>query len=191
MATAYWTSLAVHAAASLGVADALRDGSSTADELASKTGAYAPTLSRLLRALVALGLLEEDAAGVFGLTARGDYLRSDHPDSIRAFAMVVNEPWFVEAWQHLLHGIRTGDVPFGHVHHMGFWDFCAAHPAAGALFATAMTGGSSTRAQALLAAYDSPSVRPLSTWEAGRADSSLTSYARTHTCRAYCSIRPT
>ncbi|MCA1648423.1 MAG: hypothetical protein LC797_24180 [Chloroflexi bacterium] len=117
MVTAYWTSQAVHAAAILGIADAMRDGPRTLEEVAGVTGTHGPMLYRLLRALAALGLFEEDADGRFGVTSLGDYLRSDHPQSIRAWAIALNEPWFHRAWEGLPDAVRTGRVAFDQAGH--------------------------------------------------------------------------
>ena len=61
MATRYWVSQAVRAMAVLGLADHLASGPCTAADLAEATGAHAPSLARLLRALVALGLCGREA----------------------------------------------------------------------------------------------------------------------------------
>ena len=154
MVTAYWTSHALHAAATLGLADALRDGPKSAEELGAATGTHAPTVFRLLRALAGLGLFSTGTDGRFGLTPLGHYLRSDHPQSIRAWAIALNEPWFHRAWEGLTDTVRTGEVAFDKAHGMGFWAYCAAHPHAGALFDAGMTSGSTALARALIGACD-------------------------------------
>src|SRR5215212_11601710 len=81
MATGYWVSQAVRAMAVLSLADHLASGPRTAADLAEATGAHAPSLARLLRALVALGLCGREVSGRFRLTPLGETLRSDVPDS--------------------------------------------------------------------------------------------------------------
>lgn len=154
MITAYWTSQALHAAATLGIADALRDGPLNADELGTATGTHGPTVFRLVRALAGLGLFLADGDGRLGLTPLGEYLRSDHPQSIRAWAIALNEPWFHRAWEGLTDAVRTGEVAFDRAHGMGFWAYCAAHPDAGALFDAGMTSGSAALARALTQTCD-------------------------------------
>src|SRR5919199_6846000 len=85
MTNAFQVSQAIHVAAALGIADLLGDGPSSADELAEATGAHAPTLYRLLRALASVGIFIE-TDGRFGLTPLAEYLRTDTPGSLRAFA---------------------------------------------------------------------------------------------------------
>ena len=62
---------ALHVVAVLGIADLLAGGPKSADELAQTTGSHGPTLYRVLRALVAAGVLAEDRPGHFRLTALG------------------------------------------------------------------------------------------------------------------------
>jgi hypothetical protein len=55
----YKVTQAVYVAATLGIADLLADGPRGSDDLAAATGTDAGVLRRLLRALAALGVLEE------------------------------------------------------------------------------------------------------------------------------------
>jgi hypothetical protein len=106
-----------------------------------------------------LELFVEDADGRFRLTSLGDYLRSDHPQSIRAWAIALNEPWFHRAWEALPDAVRTGEVAFDQAHGMGFWAYSAAYPEAGALFDSGMTGGSTALARALHGVCDFATIR--------------------------------
>ena len=142
----------------LGLADHLATGSRTAEDLAEDNGAHAPSLGRLLRSLVALGLCERAAAGRVRLTPLGEAMRSDVPDSARSFVLMITAPWVERGWEELPHAVRTGEPTFPRVHSVGFWDYLAAHPEEGALFDAAMSGGASARAEALLAACDLSSV---------------------------------
>jgi hypothetical protein len=154
MIAAPYISQMIHAAAKLGVADELQAGPKSAEEIAEALRVHAPSLYRLLRALASLGLFEEDDRGRFALTRLGDYLRTDAPESARAFAIVINEPWIHRAWEDLLYSIQTGERAFNHAHGVGFWDYLAQYPDQGALFDSAMSGGSGPRAAALLGARD-------------------------------------
>jgi methyltransferase family protein len=60
MITDYWASQAVSTAARLGIADVLRDGPKSSEELAPAVGADARALYRLLRALTSVGVFVED-----------------------------------------------------------------------------------------------------------------------------------
>ena len=85
-------------------------------------------------------------------------MRSDVPDSARAFVLFITAPWVERGWEELPHAVRTGEPTFPRVHGVGFWDYLAAHPEDGALFDAAMSGGASARAEALRAVRDLSSV---------------------------------
>jgi hypothetical protein len=131
MATGYWISQAVRAMAILGLADHLASGPRTAADLAEATGAHAPSLARLLRTLVALGLCERDDAGGVYLTPLGEAMRSDVPDSARSFVLFITAPWVERGWEELPQAVRTGEPTFPRVHGVGFWDYLGAHPEEG------------------------------------------------------------
>ena len=158
MATGYWISQTVRAMAVLDLADHLAAGPRTADGLARATGAHTPSMARLLRALVALGLCGRDDAGRVRLTPRGEAMRSDVPDSARSFVLFITAPWVERGWEELPHAVRTGEPTFPRVHGVGFWDYLGAQPENGALFDAAMSGGASARAEALRAVRDLSSV---------------------------------
>ncbi len=109
---AYQVSQAIHVAVTLGIADLLEDGPRSVDELAEATGTHAPTLSRLLRALGSVGVFAEKADGSFGLTPLAEYLRTDAPGSVRAWAMQIGQLYFWTSWGHLLHSVRAGEPAF-------------------------------------------------------------------------------
>src|SRR5260370_25419118 len=81
MATGYFRSRALCAAARLGVADALGDGEHTLEQLATVCGAEPAALYRLLRALASFGVVAETSPRGFVLTPFGAPLRKDAPDS--------------------------------------------------------------------------------------------------------------
>jgi hypothetical protein len=77
-------SRALYAGAQLGVADILAAGPMTSGEIAAKAGTVTPTMRRLLRALVAHGVFEEEAPDRFRLNPAAELLRKDVPASQRA-----------------------------------------------------------------------------------------------------------
>src|SRR5262245_4003066 len=91
----------VYVAAKLGIADLLRDGPKSCDELARPTGAHAPSLHRALRALASLGVFTEVEVGHFGLTPIAAWLQSDIPGSYRAMPILRGE-WMYRAFADLL-----------------------------------------------------------------------------------------
>ncbi len=97
LVTGAWAARLVHTAAELGLADHLVDGPRGADFLAARTGAHAPSLGRLLRALTAIGVLHETNDRLYSLTNLGTTLRSDLPGSMRAWVRLAfsddHDPW--------------------------------------------------------------------------------------------------
>jgi DNA-binding IclR family transcriptional regulator len=63
----YQVTQAIHVAATLGIADQLRGGPRSAEDLAAATGAHAGSLYRLLRALAAVGVFHEEGGRRFSL----------------------------------------------------------------------------------------------------------------------------
>jgi orsellinic acid C2-O-methyltransferase len=100
-------SRAVYLAAELGVADLLAASPQGAAALAEATQAGEAALYRVLRLLVALGVLTEPEPGLFGLTVLGDRLRTDVPASMRNWAMLADTIGF-RAHEPILDAIRTG-----------------------------------------------------------------------------------
>ncbi len=149
----YWYTQAVYVAARLSLADLLRDGPQSAEDLAAAAGAHAPSLYRLLRALAGLGIFAEDEQRRFRLTPLAECLRSDVPDSLRALALLRGQ-WQYQAWGELLSSIQTGRPAFEKVHGRPLFDFLAHNPEAGQVFDEAMTGVHGRETQAMLEAYD-------------------------------------
>ena len=106
--TSYWVPQSIHAAAELGIADALAGGPKLSDEIARAVDANPDALHRLLRALVALELCAVDDDGAFALTPLGACLRRDTSDSVRAWALLLGSEQHWRSWGRLVDCIRTG-----------------------------------------------------------------------------------
>lgn len=150
----YRVSQAIHVAATLGIADLLKEGPRSADDLAAATDSHAGTLYRVLRALAAVGVFREQADRRFSLAPMGQCLRSDAERPVGPYAVFVGRPHHWRAWGDLLHSTRTGENAFRHVHGVGVWEYLGSHPDEGAVFDRGMTGNSRGVAEAILAAYD-------------------------------------
>jgi len=149
--TAYRHSQCLRVAAELRLAERLAEGSKTVAQLAEETSTHAPSLQRLLRALVAMQVLVEESSGRYGLTALGAELRGDR---LGPAALLSNSDLYWQTWQHLDFSVRTGDRAFDLVHGMRDWDYYATHPDEGAQFDAAMAANTGPVTTAVLAAYD-------------------------------------
>jgi hypothetical protein len=112
MAIGHYLSHALNLAATLGVADQLKDGPRPAGELAQATQTHAPSLHRVLRLLASAGVLTEQEDGAFGLTPIGACLRTDTPESANAMVRLFAGPRVQDNWRDLEHSVRTGEPAF-------------------------------------------------------------------------------
>ncbi|MCC5794301.1 MAG: hypothetical protein JJT85_06130 [Chromatiales bacterium] len=140
----------VYVAAELQIADRVaREGPASAASLALACGVQPQALARLLRALAAVGVLEEQPDGRYRLTPAGELLRSDRPDSLRPWVMHYGQPWWWQAWGGMLQAVRSGVTAFEQVNGQPFFDYLRAHPDAMALFNAHMTAMSAPVAAAV------------------------------------------
>jgi hypothetical protein len=138
MATGFAVSKALAAVAELGIADALAKGPMTAAELSTACGADPAALHRVLRTLAGFGVFEESAeASRFALTPLAEPLRSDHPDSVRDYVLMVNDTLYA-AFAEFAHSVRTGERAFDRVFGTPVFAHLAGHPEKAATFQRAM-----------------------------------------------------
>lgn len=153
LVTGQWVAQSVGVAARLGVADHVPAGGAAAAALAKKVKAQPEALYRLLRALCTVGLFREDAEGKFFLTAIGQCLREDHPQSMRAMSILQSDINWAN-WGALEHAVRTGECAAEKVFGMKAFEYFAKHEDKAHVFDTAMTNISRMECDAILAAYD-------------------------------------
>jgi len=144
---------AIHVAARFALADLVAAGPKSIKELADATRTQAPSLGRLLRALTSLGIFVEDTSGRFRQTALSDTLRSDHPESIRPFAMMLGAHFVWKPSGALEETLQTGQPSFERVYGAPFFDYLAVHPDDAAVFNAAMSS-SPHHLAAIVGAYD-------------------------------------
>src|SRR6202521_1833564 len=154
MIKGFWVSRALYVAAKLGISDLLCDEPKNSADLAQATGAHAPSLYRVLRALDSVGVFAEDDRGRFALTPLGATLRTDVPGSLRYFAIEELGENHYPAWERVLHSVETGAIAFNHVYGVSKWQYMAEHPDEAKIFDAAMSSFSSVVAAAVVAAYD-------------------------------------
>jgi hypothetical protein len=147
-------SQALFVAVTLGIPDLLADGSKTSDELARASRTHAPSLRRLMRALVALGVFVELDGDRFSLAAAGEVLRSGTPGSQRSVVLFLAGPTRWQCWSDLLGCVRSGEPAANRILGMPLFDHYALHPEESQIHDEAMAAFSSGVATAFLAAYD-------------------------------------
>jgi O-methyltransferase domain/Dimerisation domain len=154
MISGYMISQVISVTARLGLADLLANGVTSAEALARASETHGQSLARLLRALAALGLVEEPEPGCFKLSSLGAWLRTDVPGSLRNLALMLGGEATWRAWADLLHTICTGETAFEHVFGMGSFQHSARDPARAAVFDAYMADLTRRSIAAILAAHD-------------------------------------
>jgi predicted transcriptional regulator len=103
---AYQRSRVLCAAARLGVADALKEGERSVQEIAGSCAANAATLHRLLRTLAAMGVVAQARQDTFVLTELGEKLRKDATNSAWP-AIIFWADLLADNWSSLTECVRT------------------------------------------------------------------------------------
>ncbi|MHC4173674.1 MAG: methyltransferase [Planctomycetota bacterium] len=153
-----WITQAVYVAAELGIADLLTDGPRTAEELAEQTSTHCSALYRVLRALASAGIFSEDADCRFSLTPLAESLRSNVPDSLRPFGIMMGAE-FYQSWGNLLYSVRTGEQGFQKRFGVPFFQYMTEHPERHSIYDAAMMVHGMAETEPMLDAYDFSAFR--------------------------------
>ncbi len=150
-----WRSQILYAGVKLGVFDSLRGDAKTSEAVARDLRLDADLTYRLLRALGSLELLHEGAGRTFSLTEAGQFLRADHPETMRGVALLEEGPEHYALWKHLPAMIQEG-TQNAFMREFGRMAFDhAGHDASyAATFDAAMTSYSRIQAALVLEALD-------------------------------------
>jgi hypothetical protein len=154
MATGFLRSRALYAAAELGLADHLADGPGRAEDVADATGAHAPSLRRLMRALAHWGILSTEEGGRFSLTPLGAALRSDAPGEARSTVRTVAGDGFWNAVAELPATLDDGEPGFEKAFGTSWFEHLADHPEEASHFNDTMIGFHGAEPPAVAEAYD-------------------------------------
>lgn len=144
----------VHMVARLGLADLLEGGPRSVRELAALAQADENALYRVLRVLAASDVFSEIEPGRFDQTPVSRLLCANAPGSMRDFALMWGEDWYLRSWVDFEYTLRTGHNAFEKVHGLGLFDYLVQHPAAARTFAGAMKNFSSKLHGPIVEAYD-------------------------------------
>lgn len=98
----------VYVAAELGIADLLKNGSKSIDQLAQETGTDTNALYRIMRTLCSVGIFKERKKRLFETNKLGKYLQSDLDDTIVHFIKVAGAEWLNVAWGSLMQTVKNG-----------------------------------------------------------------------------------
>jgi ubiquinone/menaquinone biosynthesis C-methylase UbiE len=154
LATGYMVSSALYGVTSLAIPDLLKAGSKSVAELAISTGTHEDALYRILRALASIGVFEENPARTFSLTPLSEPLCAGGPDSMRAMALWLSDPFHMQVYGEVPHALRTGETVSEKLYGVSCFDYFAQNKEVGDRFNNAMTGFSATVIASALETYD-------------------------------------
>jgi SAM-dependent methyltransferase/DNA-binding HxlR family transcriptional regulator len=143
----------IYVAAELGIAELLRDGARSLDQLTEATGADRQALGRLLTALSTVGLCSRVDADRYSLTEIGAALDSAAEKSFKAWAIFEGDMLF-KSWHGMLETIMTGKTA---AHLLGVgnsFDLMARTPSNVGMFNAAMADLTRLVTPDVLGAYD-------------------------------------
>jgi hypothetical protein len=144
----------LYAAASLGLADLLRDSPRTAADLAQHLEVNESILYRVLRVLASHGVFEEIEPHTFANTRLSQFLCTNVPGSIRALLTFRGSEFYFAPFGDILHSIRTGEPARSRVGVRNGFESLRHDPEQARLFDDAMTNMSQLVAPAIASAYD-------------------------------------
>ncbi len=139
LGSSFWQSRALYVAARLDLASRLGDETLSAAEIAARVSADTDAVYRLLRMLAAMGIFEEASPRHFRNNRISSYLRTDHPQNVRAMILMHNSDVMSRPWYEQLEpGVREGSVPFELAHDEDLFGYMDRHPDFDARFSEAM-----------------------------------------------------
>jgi hypothetical protein len=148
-------------AAQLDVADLLSDGPKSIVALAEATGTREPALHQVMRALAAFGIFAEPQPSYFEITPLGEMLRTDAPNSLRDYAILLASGMMLRGWANLLHTLRTSEGALDDALGMETYAYFQQNATDAAIFNAAMSSVSGQESAALQSAYDFSQFRTL------------------------------
>lgn len=143
----------IYVAAKMGIAELLRDGPLSANELAEATGANEQALDRLLIALSTIGICTVAGEGRYSLTEMGAGLDGNAEQSFKAWAIYEGQV-LSSRWNGMLDSIMTGKTAAQLQGVSNSFDLMAHSPETVSLFNAAMVDITRFVTPNILRAYD-------------------------------------
>lgn len=162
------TSRAIYIVAKLRLADYLKDGPKSIQDLAEETKTHPDSLYRLLRMLSSIGIFaetknegdEQQQQQVdqnirrFELTPMASLIQSEAKNSIRNFALMFGLESFKNAIDDLLYSIQTGENSFKHANGLEMYEYLDRNQKEGQIFNSAMASLTSSVTPLISSMYD-------------------------------------
>ena len=141
-----WKSQILYTGVKLGVFDCITSDIKNTSDIAKQLNLDSVLTYRLLRALGSLGFLKEEDSHEFSITRQGEYLKNDHPHTLRDIILLEEGPEHYAIWKHLPAMVKDGQqdaflLEFG-VKGFGYADL---NPEYAEVFSQAMTSYSANQ----------------------------------------------
>ena len=168
LVSGHLTSHAIYIVAKLRIADYLKDGHKSVQQLAEWTETHPDSLYRLLRMLASIGIFAEIKGEMgeeeeetnhsvrrrFELTPMTSFLQSETKGSVRNFALMFGLESFKKAMDDLLYAIQTGENSFKHANGMEIYEYFEQNQEEAQIFNGAMASLTSSHASLISSMYD-------------------------------------
>lgn len=148
-----WASRGIYVATKLELADHLKEGSRSVEELAELTQSNTESLHRLLRMLAGLGIFEETSPGIFSNTEASKLLAKNNPNTLHSLSLFYGEDIHT-ALDELLPAVQTGKTAFQMKFKEPVFSYFKQNPCKAALFHQAMKEKSMAVIHSVLSTYD-------------------------------------
>ncbi|WP_312426663.1 methyltransferase [Serratia sp. (in: enterobacteria)] len=148
---------ALRAATVLGIADYLKAGARSANELGREVNVDGQKLYRIMRMLASRQIFEEVEGGRFSLTPAAEFLCSDAPQSLRSAVLMLTDETFWSPLGNLVDSLRS-DSAFKNAYGMSFYEYWSndKNKREGYDFHTGMSSMSSVENLFLINGYNFP-----------------------------------
>lgn len=160
MLSGMWIAQSIGTIARMGIADHFSGTATSVAEIAAKAKVNPDALYRVLRALSVVGVVRERDGKRFELTAIGQCMRTDHPQSMRFMAAYQTDLNWAH-WGKLDHCLMTGTNAVEFVRGMKPFEYLSKNPKDAETFDRAMVNISKMEVDAILAAYDFSSFQTM------------------------------
>ena len=121
--TGFATSKALYLACEVGVADLLSAGPLSSEEIAKRAGTDPERTERLMKFLAVQSVFQRTGPGIYANTAVSEYLRKDHPKSVRPYFIHIGFEFTMMFQQYLQAMYNSSLVPFNAAFNVaGVWE---------------------------------------------------------------------
>lgn len=151
----------IYIAAELGIADILKDGPKSIDELAASTGTDSNALYRIMRVLTSIGIFKENKEKKFETNKMGTYLESDKEDTMVFFIKVAGVEWAYRTWGGLLECVKTGKDFYTNKYGESIFKWIEKNPQVQKAFDDGMTSVSALTDVTVASAYNYSSFKSI------------------------------